>query len=405
VNTAATPIRDPGGDPPPRPAAGAAFGSLSLRLPFDPLLLLATLGLLACSLIVINAATSEDIPGSPAYFTHRQMIFAGVGLFGMVVLARVDYSRFRELTWGLYGVLWVIIVANLLLGASTLGAQRAIQLPFFQFQASELGKVLLILALAGFIVGRSRRIGERDTTARVMLLMLGPAFFVIAQPDLGSGLVYIVVALALLYVAGTPWRHFAGLFALMAIAVTIALVAAPAAGVTVLKPYQVDRLTSFLSPSDNAADEGYQQNQSKIAIGAGQKTGRGDNATQTKLNFLPEHHTDFVFAVVGERWGFIGCGLVLSLYALLIWRSLRILTMAKNLYGALVAGGVLAMLMFQVFVNVGMNLGIMPITGITLPLLRYGGSSVITTLLALGLLHSVYVQGRMAAAFKSRTIL
>jgi rod shape determining protein RodA len=238
-----------------------------------------------------------------------------------------------------------------------------------------------------------------------MLLMLGPAFFVIAQPDLGSGLVYIVVALALLYVAGTPWRHFAGLFALMAIAVTIALVAAPAAGVTVLKPYQVDRLTSFLSPSDNAADEGYQQNQSKIAIGAGQKTGRGDNATQTKLNFLPEHHTDFIFAVVGERWGFVGCALVLSLYALLIWRSLRILTMAKNLYGALVAGGVLAMLMFQVFVNVGMNLGIMPITGITLPLLSYGGSSVITTLLALGLLHSVYVQGRMAAAFKSRTIL
>lgn len=406
MNTAATSIHDPGGDPAPRPAAGAAFGGLSLRLPFDPLLLAATVGLLVCSFVVINAATSEDIAGSPGYFTHRQMIFAGVGLFGMIVLARIDYSRFRELTWGLYGLLWLIIVANLLLGASTLGAQRAIQLPFFQFQASELGKVLLILALAGFIVGRSRRIGERDTTARVMLLMLAPAAVVIAQPDLGSGLVYVVIALALLYVAGAPWRHFAGLFALMAVAVTIALVAAPAAGVQVLKPYQVDRLTSFLSPSDNASDEGYQQNQSKIAIGAGQKTGRGDNATQTKLNFLPEHHTDFIFAVVGERWGFVGCALVLSLYALLIWRSLRILTMAKNLFGALVAGGVLAMLMFQVFVNVGMNLGIMPITGITLPLLSYGGSSVITTLLALGLLHSIYVQGRMAAAYKSsRTIL
>jgi rod shape determining protein RodA len=405
LNTAATPIRDPGGDPAPRPAAGTGLGHLSLRLPFDPLLLLATLGLLACSFVVLDAATSQDIPGSPGYFTHRQMIFAGVGLFGMIVLARVDYSRFRELTWGLYGLLWVVIIANLVLGASTLGAQRAIQLPFFQFQGSELGKILLILSLSGFIVGRSRRVGDRDTTARVMLLMLGPAFFVIAQPDLGSGLVYIVIAFALLYVAGAPWRHFAGLFALMAIAVTIALVAAPAAGVQVLKPYQVDRLTSFLSPSSNPGKEGYQQNQSKIAIGAGQKTGRGDNATQTKLNFLPEHHTDFIFAVVGERWGFIGCALVLSLYALLIWRTLRILTMAKNLYGALVAGGVLAMLMFQVFVNVGMNLGIMPITGITLPLLSYGGSSVITTLLALGLLHSIYVQGRMAAAYKSRTIL
>jgi rod shape determining protein RodA len=401
MSTTATQLRDPGADPTPR----ALAGGLSLHLPFDPLLLLATLGLLACSFVVIDAATSEDVAGQPGYFLNRQMIFAAVGLVGMVVLSRVDYSRFREITWGLYGLLWLIIVANLVLGSTTLGAQRAIQLPFFQFQGSELGKILLILALAGFIVGRARRIGERDSTARVMLLMLAPAFFVIAQPDLGSGLVYIVIALALLFVAGTPWRHFAGLFALTAIAVTVALVAAPAAGVEVLKPYQVDRLTSFLSPSDSAGDQGYQQNQSKIAIGAGQKTGRGDDATQTKLNFLPEHHTDFIFAVVGERWGFVGCALILSLYALLIWRSLRILTMAKNLYGALVAGGVLAMLMFQVFVNVGMNLGIMPITGITLPLLSYGGSSVITTLLALGLLHSIYVQGRMAAAFKSRTIL
>jgi rod shape determining protein RodA len=399
MSSSATPIRDSSDGVPSR------GGGLSLRLPFDPLLLLATFGLIACSLIAINAATNEDIPGSPGYFVHRQMIFAAVGVIGMGVLGRVDYSRFRELTWGLYGLLWVIIVANLVLGSSALGSQRAINLPLFQFQGSELGKVLLILSLAGFLVDRARRIGERDTTARVMLLMLAPAFFVIAQPDLGSGMVYIVIALALLYVAGAPWRHFAGLLALIAVAVTVALVAAPAAGVQVLKPYQVDRLTSFLSPSDNPAKEGYQQNQSKIAIGAGQKTGRGDNATQTKLNFLPEHHTDFIFAVVGERYGFVGCALVLSLYALLIWRSLRILTMAKNLYGALVAGGVLAMLMFQVFVNVGMNLGIMPITGITLPLLSYGGSSVITTLLALGLLQSVYVQGRAAAAYKSRTIL
>jgi rod shape determining protein RodA len=232
-----------------------------------------------------------------------------------------------------------------------------------------------------------------------------PAMLVMAQPDLGSAMVYVVIALAVLYVAGAPMRHFAALAGLGVAAVVIALVVAPAVGVTVLKEYQVDRLTSFVSPSENPADEGYQQIQSKIAIGAGQKTGRGEDATQTKLNFLPEHHTDFIFAVVGERYGFVGCALVLSLYALLIWRALRILTMAKNLFGALVAGGILAMLMFEVFVNVGMNLGIMPITGITLPLLSYGGSSVISTLLALGLLQSIYVQGRMAGAFKARTIL
>jgi rod shape determining protein RodA len=174
--------------------------------------------------------------------------------------------------------------------------------------------------------------------------------------------------------------------------------------VTVLHTYQKERLTSFLHPSGNPGDEGYQQNQSRIAIGSGEKTGRGDRATQTKFNFLPEHHTDFIFAVVGERWGFVGGALVLSLYALLIWRGLRILTMAKNLFGALIAGGIVAMLLFQVFVNVGMNVGIMPITGIPLPLMSYGGSSVVSTLIAVGLLQSIYVQGRAAASLKGRVL-
>jgi rod shape determining protein RodA len=192
------------------------------------------------------------------------------------------------------------------------------------------------------------------------------------------------------------------------------LVAAPAAGVHLLKPYQVSRLTAFLNPTSNFVeikeqesktgepDPAYQLAQSKIAIGAGQKTGRGSSANQTKLNFVPEDHTDFIFAAVGEQYGFLGAGLVLCLYALLIWRALRILTMSKDLFGSLVAGGVAAMLMFQVFVNVGMTIGIMPITGVTLPLMSYGGSSVITTLLAVGLLQSIYVQARASAALKGR---
>ena len=184
------------------------------------------------------------------------------------------------------------------------------------------------------------------------------------------------------------------------------LVGAPAAGVHVLKPYQVDRLTAFINPTDNPRKQGYQLRQSQVAIGSGQKTGRGpEHATQTKLDFLPEHHTDFVFSVVGEEFGFMGAALVLSLYALLIWRALRILTMAKNLYGALIAGGVAAMLMFQIFVNVGMTIGIMPITGVPLPLLSYGGSSVIVTFLAVGLLQSIHVQARMSALAKRRELV
>jgi rod shape determining protein RodA len=389
-----TPIQDPN--------ATAGTAPRRALLPFDPLLVLGTLGLAACSLVVIAGATKDDIPGRPDYFVTRQGVYFGVGIVLMFALSRIDYSRLRELKYGIYAVLMVTILAVLALGATAKGAQRAIQLPFFSFQASELGKVLLVLVLSAIVVDRSRNINQRETTSLVMLLTLVPCLFVIAQPDLGSGLVYIVISLAVLFVAGTAWRHFAGLFVLGAVAVTLVLVAAPAVGVQVLKPYQVDRLTAFLNPTDNPQKQGYQQLQSKIAIGAGQKAGRGErDATQTRGNFLPEHHTDFIFAVVGERFGFIGAALVLSLYALLVWRALRVLTVAKNLFGALIAGGVVGMLLFQVFVNVGMNLGIMPITGIPLPLMSYGGSSVLTTLLALGLLQSIYAQGRAASAHKS----
>ena len=213
-------------------------------------------------------------------------------------------------------------------------------------------------------------------------------------------LVYLAILGAILFIAGTPWTHFAALAGLTAVAIALVLVVAPAVGVEVLKDYQKDRLTAFLHPGDNQGREAYQVNQSLTAIGSGGKTGRGDEATQTKLDFLPEHHTDFVFSVVGEEFGFVGAALVLSLFALLIWRALRTLTIAKNFYGALVAGGITAMLMFQVFVNVGMTIGIMPITGIPLPLVSYGGSSVITTLMAIGLLQSIHAQARETAAVK-----
>jgi rod shape determining protein RodA len=307
------------------------------------------------------------------------------------------------MAYGIYGALLLSILAVLALGHTAKGAQRAINFPLFSFQASEVGKVLLILALSALVVARSRRLREVGTTARVIAAAALPALLVIAQPDLGSGLVYMVIAFTLLFIAGSSWRQLAALLALVVVAATFVLVAAPAAGVHVLKPFQEERLTAFLHPSSNPEKQGYQQEESKVAIGAGQKTGRGESATQTKLNFVPEDHTDFIFAAVGEQYGFVGAALVLSLYALLIWRTLRILTMSKNLFGSLVAGGVVAMLMFQVFVNVGMSVGIMPITGVTLPLMSYGGSSVITTLLAVGLLQSIYVQAGHSPGQMSRT--
>ena len=372
------------------------------RLRLDPLLLLATLGLVAASLVALNGATENDIPGSPHYYVYRQAIYAAIGLVLMYGASRLDYSRLRELRYPIYGLMIALVLVVLGIAQATRGAKAWIPLPGFNFQPSELGKVLLVLALAGFVVDRMRSMG-RHTTARVMLLGLLPTMLVMLEPDLGSAMVYVAATLAILYVAGAPWRHFAALAALFAVGTALALVALPAAGVEVLKPYQVDRLTSFLHPSENPGAEGYQQMQSKIAIGSGEKTGRGiENATQTSLNFLPEHHTDFIFAVVGETYGFAGAALVLSLYALLIWRGLHILTIAKNLYGALLAGGITVMLLFQLFVNIGMNVGIMPITGVTAPLLSFGGSSMLSTFLALGLLHSVHAQARETAAGKGR---
>ena len=384
----------------------AARPRLRPWLQLDPLLLIATLGLIGFGSYVIGTATSGDIAGNPHYYLTRQIAYGAVGLVLMFLMARFDYSRLREWKLGIYGATIALILLTLALGTATRGSKRWIDLPFFKLQSSELGKVLLIVALAAFIIDRMRRLSEKETTSRILLLAILPAMLVVLQPDLGSGMVYIAIACCILFIAGTKWTHFLAIGTITVTIVVGVLVGAPAAGVHLLKPYQVDRLTAFVNPTDNPRKQGYQLRQSQVAIGSGQKTGRGpEHATQTKLDFLPEHHTDFVFSVVGEEFGFMGAALVLSLYALLIWRALRILTMAKNLYGALIAGGVAAMLMFQIFVNVGMTIGIMPITGVPLPLLSYGGSSVIVTFLAVGLLQSIHVQARLSALAKRRELV
>jgi rod shape determining protein RodA len=396
---AVTPLRtleDPAAEAAPRPR---------VMFMFDPLLMLAAFGLVACSLVTLHGATRTLKAGSPLYYVERQGIYAGIGLLCALVLMRIDYTRLREFRYPLYGL---IIVANILVFGTpaVLGAHRWFPLPFFQVQPSEFGKIMLILALGAFAADRARRLHERRTTARIMLLALIPAMIVIPQPDLGTGLVYVTIGFTILFVAGTSWKQMTALVALFLIAVLMVLVIAPAVGVHVLKPYQMQRLTGFLNPSHDPGNQTYNITQSLTAIGSGGKTGRGvAGASQTLLGYLPEDQTDFIFAVVGETYGFAGAALVLSLYALLIWRSLRILAMAKNLYGTLIAGGILAMLMFQVFVNVGMTIGIMPITGVPLPLMSYGGSSVLVTFVCLGLLQSIHIQARLTSAGKGRSLL
>jgi rod shape determining protein RodA len=384
-----------------RRAEGAAQRTGLLRL--DPLLLLATVGLIAFSIFTLKEVTGGDIPHDPYFYVFRQSIYAVIGIALMLAIARVDYSRFRELRVGLYTAMISSIILVLLLGQATRGSKRWIELPFFTFQPSELGKVLLVTALAGFAIDRARRVSERQRTARLLLMGFVPALIVVVQPDLGTSVVYVVITLAVLFIAGVRWTHFALLGGVLIAAVTAVLVIAPAIGHPVLKGYQQERLTSFLNPSSDPRDATYQIDQSLIAIGSGGKTGRGANSTQTENGFVPDRTTDFIFSVIGERFGFVGAAFVLSLYALLIWRALRILTLSKNLYGSLIAGAIAAMFMCQVFVNVGVAIGIMPVTGIPLPLMSFGGSSVVVSLMAIGLLQSVYVQARLAS--KSRADL
>jgi rod shape determining protein RodA len=370
-------------------------------LAFDPLLLLAALALVACSFVTLQGAVG------PAY-SHRQLAYAGVGLVCAAIVAVIDYSRLRSLRWGFYGL---TIGLNIVVFAmpAQLNATRWIPLGFFELQPSEFGKLMLIICLASIAIDRSRGMRDLRVTVRVLLLAVLPALIVIAQPDLGTGMIYVTVAISILFFAGTGWKQLTAIATLLVLGVVLALAIAPAFGVNLLKTYQRQRLTTFVDPpkvcpSSNATC--YQLQQSLIAVGSGEKTGRGvAGATQTKFDFIPEDQDDFIFAVVAETYGFIGAALVLSLYALLIWRTLRILTMAKNLFGTLIAGGILAMFMFQVFVNVGMTIGIMPVTGVPLPLLSYGGSSVLVTFLAIGLLESIHIQARISSAGKSRLLL
>jgi rod shape determining protein RodA len=255
--------------------------------------------------------------------------------------------------------------------------------------------VLFIVALAGFLAERARRLNEPRTTLTAIGLASIPIFLVFLQPDFGTALVYSAAVAAVLFVAGTPWTHI-GLLTGGGIALAVLVLGVlPSVGLPVLKDYQQKRLTGFLHPDIDPGGTTYNLTQSKNAIGAGQWDGRGiDNATQTRLNFLPEHHTDFVFASVAEQRGFAGASVLLMLYLLVVWRGFRVVAIARDPFSAIVAGGIVFALLFQIFVNVGMTMGIAPITGIPLPFVSVGGSSMIANLFAVGLLLAIHVRAR-----------
>jgi rod shape determining protein RodA len=363
----------------------------------DWLLVAGVAGLVAVGLWAISGVTRFDVTGNPDYYLKRQIVYVCVGVVALVIGLVVDPDLYRRL-WRpiFFGTIGLIAVV-LLIGRAARGSTRWIDVGFFTFQPSEFGKLLFVLAIAGFIAERARAAAEPSNTLRTIGLGLVPILFVFAQPDLGTALVYSAALAAMLFVSGTPWRQLAALGSVVAVVIAFVLWIGPAAGVNVLHGYQKSRLTCFVHPQRCTVDARYNLEQSIAAVGSGEFHGRGPkNATQTRLNFLPEHGTDFVFASFAEQRGFVGASLLLALYLLVLWRGLRIVTIARDLYSAVVAGGVIVALLFQIFVNIGMTMGIAPITGIPLPFVSVGGSSMIANLAAMGILLAIHARGRVA---------
>src|SRR5262245_2101007 len=355
----------------------------------------ALVALVGYGLWAVDGVTRHDFAGDPEYYVYRQLIFAVVGTIGMVGVLFIDPEYYRRYRKVLYAGLIFLLLLVMVIGTDARGSTRWISLGFFQFQPSEFGKLLLAIVLGGVLATRGRRIGEWRTVAVVVGVAALPTLLVFMQPDIGTALVYGAILAAALFFAGARWRHLGILAAIALLIGSFVLWLAPSLGVDILAPYQRARITAFLHPSDNPQGAAYNINQSITAVGAGGSTGRGvAGATQTNLDYLPEHHTDFVFASIAEPRGFVGASVLLLLYLLLIWRGVRVIATARDPFCATVAGAIVFALLFQIFVNVGMTIGIAPITGIPLPFVSVGGSAMVTNLLAIGVLQAIGMRRR-----------
>ena len=357
----------------------------------DPTLLLVTMLLTAFGAVMILSATQhkQEAAGlDPTVFLDRQLAYVVAATLVLFLVSFFDYRHFRAFAPAFYVVVLLALVAVVTpLGQEVQGSQRWIDFGFFQMQPSEMAKVVVIVTLAAYFSALKGQLRARDVAAAVGIVGL-PCLLIYVQPDLGTMMVFVALLGVMLLVGGAKIRHLLVLAALGAGLVGFVVQAG------LLEDYQVRRITAFLDPSPDVQSEGYNLAQSEIAIGSGGISGKGLEAdnTQTSLDFIPEQHTDFIFTAVGEQLGFVGSATLLALFAFLLWRALRIATMARDLFGTLIAAGIAGYWGFQLFINMGMTMGIMPITGIPLPFISYGGSSLITNYIAVGLLLNVHMR-------------
>jgi rod shape determining protein RodA len=350
---------------------------------FDWQLMVALMLLIGFGAVMGYSANYQAIGASGGLSqTVKTLIWTGIGLTLFFVAASLDYHWLQTFATPIYLVVLGLLAATGLVGTNLFGAQMSISLAGLDFQFSEISKVLMIVVLATFLSSRGDRIGRLSTIVGAALLVAIPAFLVYRQPDLGTALVFVAILFGMLFMsgAGIGW---------MALLSGAAVAVAPIA-IGALQAYQRERLFCFLNPSTDPQGACYQLVQALNAVGSGGLLGQGLTAgRQNQLGFLPVQSTDFIFTVVAEELGFVGGAILLAIFGLLVWRVLRIAWGAGDGLGRSVAAGLASLLLFQITVNIGMVTGIMPVTGIPLPFITYGGSSMISLLFGMGILQSV----------------
>ena len=360
--------------------------------------LLAAVILLVGFGILVQASATINMPvgGDPWHYTKRHALHAGLGLAVMFAAMAVDYRSFARWYKVIYLMNIVLLAAVVLTGDSAMGAQRWFHIAGQSVQPSEFAKVAIILTLATHLSRRVDRL-ERWTDLILPFIHVGvPAVVILIQPDLGTSLVFSGILLGMLFIAGARWTHLFTIYVGALTAFIGWVVLHLQYGIRIpLKTYQLNRLIVFARPDVDPLGAGYHIKQALVAVGSGRWLGKGPfTGTQSRLRFLPMQHTDFVFAVIAEELGFAGALVLLVLFGVVIWRGVRIAAEAKDAFGTLVAAGVVSMLAFHVMVNVGMSIGVMPITGIPLPFISNGGSAMITNCMAIGLLLGIHFRRR-----------
>jgi rod shape determining protein RodA len=363
-------------------AAGTVWRAFDLQLATYAGLLVAV-GLVMAYTNSVEAGRSPLEPGTT--FT-RGLMWAGIASVMFLVATAFDYRWFKTLAWPVYALQAGLLVLTLAIGDGVGGSARWVSVGPLTFQFSELAKILMIIVLAHYLAGREGRLDSLSSILGACLLVGPPWVLVMLQPDLGTSLVFLAILAGMLWMSGASLRWLGALAA-----VVIAMV--PIAWTYVLRDYQKERLTSFLNPTPDITGAGYQLYQSQIAVGSGGLFGRGlTNGTQAQGDFLPVQTTDFVFSVLAEELGFVGGVVMFTLFVLLLWRVLVAGWRSRDPFGMLFAAGVASMIVFQLFVNVGMVIGIMPITGIPLPFVTHGGASLVSIAIGLGILQSINIR-------------